>query len=104
MLLSATARGTQQASRMLRSPETSGAALIANTAKASPTSSVTWTGAPSSNSAREAAIQLLSAVLGSAKVAALAVLALDGEDAVALVTVVLAVVVVLGVAVAGLGT
>lgn len=61
-------------------------------------------GCPSSNSAREAAIQLLSAVLGSAKVAALAVLALDGEDAVALVTVVLAVVVVLGVAVAGLGT
>ena len=36
---------------------------------------------------------MLSAVLGSATVAALAVLALDGEDAVALVTVVLAVVV-----------
>lgn len=46
MLLSATALGTQQASRMPRSPETSGAALIANTAKASPTSSVTWTGVP----------------------------------------------------------
>ena len=58
---------------------------------------------PSRNSAKEAAIQLLSAVLGSVA-AALAVLALDGVDAVVLVTVVLLVVVVLGVAVAGLGT
>ncbi len=46
---------------------------------------------------------MLSAVLGSVA-AALAVLALDGVDAVVLVTVVLLVVVVLGVAVAGLGT
>ena len=46
---------------------------------------------------------MLSAVLGSVA-AALAVLALDGVDAVVLVTVVLLVVVVLGVAVAGLRT
>ncbi len=56
---------------------------------------------PSRNSAKEAAIQLLSAVLGSVALAALAVLALD---AVVLVTIVLVGVVVLGVVAAGLGT
>lgn len=47
---------------------------------------------------------MLSAVLGSVAVAALAALALDGAGAVVLVTVVLVVVVVLGVAVAGFRT
>lgn len=59
---------------------------------------------PSRNSANEAAIQLLSAVLGSVAVAAPAALALDGAGAAVLTTVVLVVVVVLGVAVAGLRT
>ena len=49
---------------------------------------------PSRNSAKEAAIQLLSAVLGRVAVAALAVLALNGVDAAVLVTVVLVVLVV----------
>lgn len=52
--------------------------------------------APSRNSAREAAIQLLSAVLGSVAVAASAFLALDGVDAAVLIAVVLVVAVVLG--------
>lgn len=59
---------------------------------------------PSRNSAKEAAIQLLSAVLGRVAVAALAVLALNGVDAAVLVTVVLVVLVVVavfGVVVAG---
>ena len=43
---------------------------------------------PSRNSAREAAIQLPSAVLGSVTVETPAVLALDGVDAMVLVTVV----------------
>ena len=47
---------------------------------------------------------MLSAVLGSVAVEALAVLALDGEDAAVLITVVLVGVVVLGVVAAGLGT
>ena len=55
------------------------------------------------NSAKEAAMQLLSAVLGSAA-AALAALAPDGADAVVLVTFVLVAVVVLGVVVAGFST
>ena len=59
---------------------------------------------PSRNSAREAAIQLPSAVLGSVTVETPAVLALDGVDAMVLVTVVLVVVIVLGVAAAGFRT
>lgn len=53
---------------------------------------------PSSNNDKEAAIQLLSAVLGSAAVVAVAVLGLGDVDTVVLVTVV----VVLVVAAAGL--
>ena len=59
---------------------------------------------PSRNSAKEATIQLLSAVLGSVDGVALAVLALDGADAAVLFTVVLVVVVALGVIVACLRT
>ena len=55
-------------------------------------------------SAKEEAIRLSSAVLGSATAAALAVLTLDGMDTAALVPFVLVVVVVLGAAVAGFST